>query len=222
MVGMAQAAGALRWATAPLWDLGWLYTFRGEWDKAEACLRRSIAIAEGEKDSHFIGFALGLLLELLGLQGRRDELREALIRAEQLDQRLMAEGAGAPHLDALRARAMLAFDRIDEAKTLSDQAVTAYRAGSDHMNLITALWIQAEVLIRAREPQRARLAADELLLLSQQLPAPFWEAQALVLLGSLIDESRERRITLERALATFNRLGAAPYIRRVEHLLEGF
>lgn len=127
-------------------------------------------------------------------------------------------------LFALLARAYMELGQEDEAEAVLRESMKRARAQDHHSSRADLLRVQGMLRSRQRRFQEAREALEEAIELAQRMPDPHREAQARALLGTLAartEEDAEAREQLRAPLAIFQRLGAHPYVRRLQPSLVG-
>jgi tetratricopeptide (TPR) repeat protein len=126
------------------------------------------------------------------------------------------------NLFAPLAWAFLESDQENEAEAVLAEGMERARALSHHVSRVQLLRVQGMLRIRQERWQEAREALEEAIVLAQRMPDPYREAQARAVLGELAARTgkyAEARGQLQLALANFQRLGARPYVRRVQGAL---
>jgi Flp pilus assembly protein TadD len=120
------------------------------------------------------------------------------------------------------AWAYLELDQEDEAEAVLTEGMA--RAQAQNHRLAQAELLRVQGMLRTRQGrwQEAWEVLEEAIELAQHMPDPHREAQARAVLGTLAARTGkdvEARDQLRESLAIFQRLGAHPYIRRVQRSL---
>jgi tetratricopeptide (TPR) repeat protein/transcriptional regulator with XRE-family HTH domain len=191
----------------------------GAWEETTDLLERGQAV-DPERlmtDSHWI-------VECT-LAERDLVLGRAGMGAQRLLALLEQPGSSTVHTVSallLLARAHLAQDEWTAAGEVATRALAQAQATHDRVDLVDALWIQAEVAITQADWDQAMDRLEQGLLLARGLSHPYAEGRLLQSYGVMQARRGEQvaaRERLEAAQAIFRRLGARPAAERTEDAL---
>jgi tetratricopeptide (TPR) repeat protein len=121
----------------------------------------------------------------------------------------------------LLAEAYVELGRVDEAEELLNRCFAAAGSGSPAA-LLRMRYVQARLLTRKEQWDKARAILDDLLSLTRSMPNPLDEGNVLHELAQIHLTRKERdeaRKRWKQALAIYGRLGAKPYVQRTEQAL---
>jgi DNA-binding CsgD family transcriptional regulator len=190
---------------------------RGRADDARAAIAQGLAAADAagtEPAALELRATLGFLELSLGRHRAAarplDTLRAAV---EQTD--LREPGLFRYHGDAIEVD--VALGRRDAARALIEEADESARTLGRAWMVVVAERGRALLLAAEGDPAGAAAAIDRALAAQARLGQPFEEARTLLVKGGIARRSRQKaaaRAALERALATFDALGARAYAER--------
>jgi len=187
--------------------LGSLCVARGNWEEAD---RRLTEAAEIAPDRELEQLAQIWMAEKDLAQGRPEA---AAVRLEPY------LGRAIPELLPVLARAFLEMKDVEKAEALAAQAFGRAASRRRRAELAEALWVQGMVRAGQGRTEEATRLLEGGLSLARSMPYPYLEARILYHWGTMQVEQGERqqaREKLERALLLFRRLGAEPYVERLE------
>jgi adenylate cyclase len=204
-----------------LYALGAVAVFQGDFEVGFGCLEESIAIAGNLGLPSILIWSGRFMAEGEILAGRAGQARD---RLEGLLAGLTAEQAYLTlwTLPAM-AWAYAEVGDLERARETADRAVREASALGDRVVLPDALWVAGIVATRLKRWTRAEELFREGLELSRSIAAIWPEGRTLYYLGLLLIERGDTvnaRARLGEALSIFHRLGAKPYIARVEQALQ--
>jgi tetratricopeptide (TPR) repeat protein len=237
-VELSRSTGESWYSALPLLALGELCMGEGRWEEASTYLQEGLNITRHIQDAQFEDLARCLLAELEVLQ---EHPVQALARFQPLldrdPERLLVY---------LQWHVAWAWAHLELGETSEAAAVVA-RFGpaveTDRSSFVRAgwQWMKGMVLARQEYWEEAQRAFDEAVALARTMSYPYLEARAQHEWGRmLIDQVRahsgagkesliaprdrerlleEGRQRLKDACAIFERLGARPYLERVEQAL---
>jgi tetratricopeptide (TPR) repeat protein len=190
----------------------------GDWEEAARLLEEAIAVHVPDILNGRFRHAQGLLAERDLLSGHPEAARDRLLPLEA------AENTFAPWMRTQLAWAYLCLGDANLAASLVARAIQQSLAEQHRIRLVDGLHVQAMVLARLGQEDRAAAALDEGLALAPTLPYPYGEARLLRVSGLLHLQQRETaaaRTRLEAARAIFRRLGASKDLEWTEQDLAG-
>jgi tetratricopeptide (TPR) repeat protein len=195
--------------------LGYLHLLEGEHDEGMQQLTDAVAIAERNEDLQGLRIHTYIATQEI-LDGRASD---AVTRMERLQ--MLTQGAGREIY--LWPLTWALFEAGHE-----ERAVAMSREVGDHMlfegrvEQPDVLRVHAMLAIRQERWEDAARCLEEGLALARQIGMPFHEALLLEECGHMQEargETAAARQSLEKSLALLERLGAAPYMQRVEQTL---
>jgi tetratricopeptide (TPR) repeat protein/transcriptional regulator with XRE-family HTH domain len=218
-LGIIRSLGPSWYSAYPPLYLGQLCLAEGEWEQASGYLEESIPIARRSGDLRAQRIGQALLAERDLLEGHPSAV---LARLEPLLDRPGLEEQDVTGLLPLLAWAHLELGADQPAEEIAAKAVD--RADRHHCRvyLVDALRVHAMVLTRSGHWEEAQSSLESAASLARSMPYPYAEARALSEYGMLHakkGEPQRARERLEEALMVFRRLGARPYITRMEQTL---
>jgi tetratricopeptide (TPR) repeat protein len=203
--------------------LGQHCLYAGRWEEAERYLDESLALAEQSGHRGFLPMiqSTSAACDLLAGQPERAYARLAPLLAARPTDPVTDTGRFTDSLRVDVARAQLERGEVVQAAELAGTALQRIREHQEPGQMMEALHVQAMVLVRQGHWAAAADALAEGLALAQApgLPYPFSEACFLHVWGQLHLSTGEHvaaRERLEAARAIFQRLGARPFVARVE------
>jgi len=232
-----QAHADLDWATSldeqvespwifayPVFALGTLCFFEGEWERAAQYLRKSITMATraGVRDMRALRWAWIWLAELALREGRSEGIREARDQLAALHDRSSQQELDVTALLPRLAWTHLELGDTDRAATMATESVERARVQGHRVVLVDALWVRGMVATRRQHWEEATQALEEGLALAHGMPYPYAEACMLETDGLMRRARGENEAAcrqLAKALEIFERLGARKDIARVEREL---
>jgi tetratricopeptide (TPR) repeat protein len=152
----------------------------------------------------------------------RGDARSARERLAPVLEQYERQGLDLLELHPLVAWAQAELGELAEAAAYAERAVASARQDPEPPALVNALRVQALVLGAQGRRAEAEAALEEGLELARRMPYPYAEARLLYELGLLHGASgaqEQARTALDAALVIFRRLGARPYLERVEDAL---
>jgi tetratricopeptide (TPR) repeat protein/transcriptional regulator with XRE-family HTH domain len=212
-----------RSAAYPRIHLGQLDLLEGNWETGSARVEAAMRAEAPGRDLWLRWHGQRLLAERDLLDGRpAAALARLTPLAEQTGGRKPQGTIMFTLLFAPLAWAYLELDQEDEAEAVLTEGMA--RAQAQNHRLAQAELLRVQGMLRTRQGrwQEAWEVLEEAIELAQHMPDPHREAQARAVLGTLAARTGkdvEARDQLRESLAIFQRLGAHPYIRRVQRSL---
>lgn len=197
--------------------LGSVDLAEGRAEEGRNQLEAALAIAERSQDTTVVHWVHNVLADWEILQGEPDRAR---LRLEPLE---TEPGGLITYTLSTLAQAYLALGEVDRADAVVRRALPQARQAYP-ITVPTVLTARAMVRGRQNRWHEAEAALSEAVSLARSMSYPYAEAQALYEWGLMHmqcgrpDQARER---LREALAIFSRLGARPYVERIERALGG-
>ena len=221
-VALGQAASGSFEGAPPLFALGWLEAWEGNWQAAkihlEETLSKALQVGGGGWDEGAACWIADIEIEE-GKPDRAVKRLEALMK----DGRQLVE----PAFLATLARACFESGgdvELRRSEVLTSQAIGVARDLAFTEALPLCLWVRGIVLMRKGDVDSAKTVLEEGLQISRTLPYPYYEACVLAQLGILygqIGDGRGADHHLHEALTIFRRLGARKKVEQVDSLLTG-
>lgn len=194
-----------------------VHALRGQDVKARESAKAAVAVAERYGDTRFLMRVLGILGFIELSAGDATACLEHLGRLRQLWEALHYADPGVVRFQADEVEALVEVGRVEEAAVrtadLQREGVFLDRPWA----LATGGRCRALLMAAGGELRAALAAADEAVIAHARLAQPLELARTLLVRGSIqrrLKERRLARISLEEALAMFDRLGAARWSER--------
>jgi tetratricopeptide (TPR) repeat protein len=216
----ALSLDALRMYLQPLYALGELSLYEGEWEDATRYLDEAVVVAR------HLG-AAAVIREVEGLRAERDILRGDSDAALARLRPLLETQGWEEHLNFLLPLAWTYLEVGDTAAASSAAALAAAEAARQRspVGQIETLRIQGVIASRQGKWDDAEDSFGQALRRSQEISYPWGQARALYGLGLMyfrMGAEADSRTHLGRADAIFQRLGAQTYRARVAETLLQF
>ena len=207
------------WAIYPLVGLARLRIEEGKLEKASALIEEATDIARQNGNLWAIGAGELLRAEVDLLEGRADPART---RVESVLGRLDPEEWQV--LDALPtlAAAYEAGGNVSKAEQTIRKAIERARDRNVVLSLVPALVVRGRLMAAQEDWASAERDFEEAVHIAREMPYPYCEAQGLYEAGNACarrGDVQRARVSLEQALAIFQRLGAQPLVERTERAL---
>jgi tetratricopeptide (TPR) repeat protein/transcriptional regulator with XRE-family HTH domain len=210
---------ARTWSSVlPLLSLGDLSILEGAWEDADRFLAEAMAVADEIDDPPWKVWGRCSLAELAFMQGHPEQALAQL----QLTVTTPRGEAYSPFTSPILAAIYLETGATDEAEDVIRQGSAQAAATHHPLALVPWLRLQGVLLTTKQQWNEAEQTFTEAVSLPRSLPYPYAEAQAQYEWGRMeLQRGRqeEGRELLERALAIFQRLGAQPFVERVQQVL---
>ncbi len=217
-ISVVRTSGAVWFAPYTLGALGGLFLATGDWKDAAEYLEESITISS---DAAFQ--ALENSQSLMGIL----EISEGRPEAALARLQRFTDGSRGQPSNSVGPRWVLAWSLLElgndhTAAVIVAPEIARARAENDQLGLVHLLWIHALIAARQARWADAEGALAEVLTITRRMPYPYHEARALETYGSMQAQQGDRsaaRQSWVEALVIFERLGARPYIERIERNL---
>jgi tetratricopeptide (TPR) repeat protein len=211
----------LEWqATYPLVHLWNIQLLRGEEEAAaREHLESVVAAANPHRDVWIVRHVQRFLAELDLLEGRP---RAALAHLQPLVDLAALDYPQALQLLLVLAQAHLELGNTSKAEQLLATCEERARAQNERLFLVDMLQAQGVLLTRQERWDEACRVFDEMLDIARSMSFPYGRARALYHSGMMrLEKGEPEQATeqLREALATFQRLGARPYVERTGQAL---
>jgi tetratricopeptide (TPR) repeat protein len=208
----------MRFAPYALGALGGLRLAEGDWEEAEACLARSIALSEqSEYQARENAQSLMAALEIA-----RGQSAAAAARLESFAGPSMPEHVGSVGPIWVLAWALHELGHDNRATGIVQRALQVARRQDDRLAAVHLLWVQAKIASRRARWEEAERALQEVLAATREMPYPYHEGRALEVHGTvkaLQGHRQAAKRSFNGALTIFRRLGARPALIRTEQAL---
>jgi tetratricopeptide (TPR) repeat protein/transcriptional regulator with XRE-family HTH domain len=218
---MIRSLPSTSWMYLALLDLGWFHFSEGNWGKATDLTLEALTVARHGRHFEGIRAAERLLAELDVLEGRPEA---AIQRLEPLLDRPGLEELQVTQFLPTLAAAYAACDDAAHAEQTLAEAIRRSHMSNQLPVLAEALLVRGRLRASNERWSEAEADFDETLRLARGMPNLHLEGRGLFEWGSMLAKRGERSDARERlnaALATFERLGAEPYIERTKQALAG-
>lgn len=214
-------------AAWPLFVLGTLCLAQGDAQEARAYLDEAIVLGERGSNYPVLRAARAAAAEQELLNG---DAQAAYDRLASLDSRPQGQREYAVDsmsmiaLVPLLAWAHVEMGDLNRAETILTDVLALVTDRKQNLALADVLRVEAILAMRRGHLEEARLALDEAIVRSRQMPYPYAEAKALYIFGQLHLMNQERDLAREKyraALAILHRLGERLYAHHIERALAG-
>lgn len=201
--------------------LGQLHAARGQFDTSSAYLHEALAIVREGANHLLLLLPVAFLAEMERLRGRPDLALEHLQEIMDFSQ-VDPEDSTLTGVLPIAAAALFDTGEIDRAAELA--TLGAQRAVEEQSTVegIACQRVLGAVAASRGEWESARAIFEQTLTIAREITYPYAEARTLHEYGLMHLKQGDRvaaRARLEEALHLFQRLGARPYIKRVERAL---